>query len=63
MTARIVTATKPRPRRKPPPRGRGNVPTIVRPLAVSIDRKELARRAAAADEIWRELIRRASEAE
>jgi hypothetical protein len=57
----IVHARKPRPQQLPTSgsrstRDRGNVPTIVRPPAVSIDRDELARRAAAADKVWRDLI-------
>jgi hypothetical protein len=53
----IVIARKPRPRDEPP---RKHIPhsKIVRPVVKPIDHEELARRAAAAEEVWRELVRR-----
>jgi hypothetical protein len=57
----IVTARKPHSSRARRIRaGITPVETIVRPPTVSIDHDEVLRRADKADEVWRELVRRAS---
>jgi hypothetical protein len=57
-----VIARKPRPR-KEPPRERIKHLAIVRPVVETIDHDEQERRGAAADKLWHELVRRASEHE
>jgi Bacterial TniB protein len=54
----IIYARKPKRRTTTQARTRPPVATIVRPI-ISIDRDELERRAAKADEVWRWLVRRA----